>query len=97
MPETANLMEFFGWVSASCPSSATSWTKWPPAKATSGRAANIPAELIVLRNERRSRPSFCIGAPPIYVDIVWGFFGERSRYYLDDSMCGKFHRGAYLF
>src|SRR5260370_27269670 len=73
MPQTANLMEYFGLASASCPGSATSWTTWPPPKATSGRAANIPAELIVLRNERRLRPSFCICATPIYVDIVWGF------------------------
>src|SRR5882757_9461303 len=73
MPQTANLMEFFGLASASCAGSATSWTTWPPPKAASGRAASIPAELTVLRNERRLRPSCCICATPIYVDVVWGF------------------------
>src|SRR5271170_7417087 len=75
MPQTENLMEYFGLASASCPGSAISWTTGPPPKAASGRAANTPAELIVLRNERRSRPSFCICLLPgflllaIYFDI----------------------------
>jgi hypothetical protein len=66
-PET--MMEYFGLTSASCSGSTASWTTWPPPKAASGRAANIPAELIVLRNERRLRPSFCIGATPVPVCV----------------------------
>src|SRR5260370_34705948 len=92
MPQTENLMEYFGLVSASCPGSATSWTSWTPPTAASGSAANIPAELIVFRNERRLRPSFCIGATPI---AGVSFRTVRSSWTV--GACGRFHPTTVYF
>src|SRR5271163_2548416 len=79
MPQTENLMEYCGLASVSCSGSATSWMTGPPPKAASGNAANIPAELIVLRNERRSRPSFCICLLLGFVFLVVCFYAELYR------------------
>src|SRR5271170_2858283 len=87
MPQTENLMEYFGLASASWPGSAISWTTGPPPgwspNAASGIAANIPAELIVLRNERRFRPSFCICLAPY---SCWYRVVRRSSYRLASGL-----------
>src|SRR6266851_1708565 len=96
MLQTENLMEYFGLVLVFCFGSAILWMTWFSSKVASGIAVNILAELIVLRNERRLRPSFCIGATPIYADIVCCLV-EWLAILWTAQFCGRFHRGAYLF